>query len=309
MKVLVTGGAGYIGSWLVPELLAKNLEVSVIDSLSFNQTTLLPFFSNRNFSFTLGDIRDESLMKKLVDEADIIIHLAGIVGEPICRVEPDLAESVNSKASIILNKLRGRKPIIFSSTGSNYGKVTGVCTEETPSNPLSIYAKTKLDGEKAFLETGNVVVYRFATGFGVSPRMRLDLLPNDFCHQAVTSGSLIIYQKNALRTFIHVRDMARAITFAVENFHSMKDNLYNVGHESLSATKEMLAQNIQKYLPKFYVHFAEIGYDPDERNYEVSYAKVRRAGFDTKISLDEGIAEMVKALPTIKFYNPYTSFL
>ncbi len=304
MKVLITGGAGYVGSWVVPELLSKNLSVSVIDNLSFNQTTLLP-----NFSFTLGDVQDEAIMKKLVDESDMIIHLAGIVGEPICRTHPDLAENVNAKASLLLNKLRGQKPLIFASTGSNYGKVDGVCTEETPANPLSIYARTKLDAEKAFLQNGNVVVYRFATGFGVSPRMRTDLLLNDFCHKAVTSGSLIVYQKNARRTFVHVRDMARALAFAVLNFSSMKDNIFNVGHESLNVTKEGLVNKIKSYLPKFYFHFAEIGSDPEQRDYEVSYAKVRKTGFETKVSLDEGIEEMLKALPTLKISNPYSSFL
>lgn len=308
MKVLITGGAGYIGSWLVPELLSKNYEVSVVDDLSFNQTTLLSYFSNKNFSFVLGDIRNEHVMKKLVDETDIIVHLAGIVGEPVCRVYPDLAESINTKASILLNNLRNKKPLIFASTGSNYGKVDGICTEETPANPLSLYAKTKLDAEKMFFNTGNILVYRFATGFGLSPRMRLDLMLNDFCHKAVTNGSLIVYQKNVRRTFVHVRDMARALAHGVLNFSTMKNNIFNVGHESLNFTKEDVVLRIKHHLPKFYFHFAEIGSDPDNRDYEVSYAKIRKTGFETQISLDDGITEMLKALPTIKIHNPYSNF-
>ena len=308
MKVFITGGAGYIGSWLVPELLAKNYEVSVIDNLLFNQTTLLPHFANKNFSFTRGDIRNFALMKKLVDEADIIVHLAAILGEPACRVHPDLAESVNIKASINLDNLRGKKPLIFSSTGSNYGKVDGICTEETPTNPLSLYAQTKLEAEKTFLQSGNAIVYRFATGFGVSPRMRFDNLLNDFCYKAVTNGSLIIYEKDARRTFIHVRDMARALAFGAQNFDTMNNNIFNVGHESLNLTKEEAALIIKRYLPKLYIHFAEIGSDPEKRDYKVSYAKIRKAGFETSITLDEGIAEMVRALPAIKIYNPYSNF-
>ncbi|MDO8469654.1 MAG: NAD-dependent epimerase/dehydratase family protein [bacterium] len=308
MKVLITGGAGYIGSLLVPLLLEKGHSVRVVDNLLFNQTTLLLYFSNKIFSFTYGDIRDEKVLKPLVDEADCIVHLAGIVGEPACRVNPQLATTVNSDASKLLNRLRGKKPLIFSSTGSNYGKVNGVCTEETVTNPLSLYAKTKLDAEKDFLDKGDVVVYRFATGFGVSPRMRLDLLVNDFCHKAVTSGSLIVYQKDVRRTFIHVRDMARALLFAVENFSTLKNNIFNVGHESLNHTKEEMVKEIQRQYPRFYVHFADVGEDPDKRDYAVSYAKIRARGFETEYALSQGVDELLRALPSVTIPNPYSNF-
>lgn len=308
MKVLVTGGAGFVGSWLVPELLKRGHHVHTIDNLMFRQTSLLPYFLNKNFSFTHGDVRNRDLMKKLVAEADCIVHLAAIVGEPVCRVNPDLATSVNLEASRLINELRGEKPLIYSSTGSNYGKVDGICTEETVTNPLSHYAFTKLEAENMFFKAGNAVIYRFATGFGVSPRMRLDLLINDFCHKAVESGHVIIYQRGARRTFIHVRDMARALAFAVENFGRMKNNIFNVGHESLNVNKEGVINIIRKYKPDFYVHFADIGTDPDQRDYEVSYAKIRAADFNTAITMEEGIEELLRALPSIKIYNPHSNF-
>jgi nucleoside-diphosphate-sugar epimerase len=308
MKVLVTGGAGYTGSLLVPLLLEAGHEVSVVDSLLFNQISLLPYFANDKFSFTKGDIRDKDAIKPLVDDADMIIHLVAIVGEPACRANPGLAREVNADASKTLNDLRGKKPLIYASTGSNYGKVEGICTEETPANPLSLYAETKLEAERVFQKSGNAILYRFATGFGLSPRLRLDLLVNDFCYQAVNGGNLIIYQKNVRRTFIHVRDMARALLYAVENFDAMKDNIYNVGHESLNHTKKDLIEKIQEYYPKLYVHYAEIGHDPDQRDYEVSYEKMRGAGFETVVTLSAGIKEMLKAFPSIKLHNPYANF-
>jgi len=308
MKILVTGGSGYIGSFLVPLLLERGHNVYVVDNLLFDQTSLLPYFLDKNFSFTYGDIRNETIMKPLVDEADYIVHLAAIVGEPACRVHPQLATSVNLEASILINRLRNKKPLVFSSTGSNYGEIAGICTEETPTNPLSLYAKTKIDAEKTFLEFGNAVIYRFATGFGISPRMRLDILINDFCYKAVTSGSLIIYQKNARRTFIHVRDMAKSLLFAVENFEKLKDNIFNVGDESLNYTKEEIAKEIQRQYPRLYVHFAEIGEDPDKRDYEVSYEKIHKQGFKTEYTLSQGINELLHALPSIKIPNPYSNF-
>lgn len=308
MKVLVTGGAGYTGSLLVPLLLEAGHEVSVVDSLLFNQISLLPYFANDKFSFTKGDIRDKDTMKSLVDDADMIIHLVAIVGEPACRVNPGLAREVNADASKLLNDLRGKKPLIYASTGSNYGKVEGICTEETPTKPLSLYAETKLEAERIFQKSGNAILYRFATGFGLSPRLRLDLLVNDFCYQAITGGNLIVYQKNVRRTFIHVRDMARALLHAVENFDAMKDNIYNVGHESLNHTKKDLVEKIQEYYPKLYVHYAEIGNDPDQRDYEVSYEKMRGTGFETVVTLSAGIKEMLKAFPSIKLHNPYANF-
>jgi nucleoside-diphosphate-sugar epimerase len=308
MKVLVTGGAGYTGSLFIPLLLEAGHEVSIVDNLLFNQTTHLPYFYNENFSFTKGDIRDKDTMMPLVDNADMIIHLAAIVGEPSCRVNPGLAHEVNADASKLLNELRGKKPLIYASSGSNYGKVEGICTEETPAKPLSIYAETKQEAEKVFEKSGNVILYRFATGFGLSPRLRLDLLVNDFCYQAVNGGNLIVYQKDVRRTFIHVRDMARALLHGVENFNKMKDNIYNVGHESLNHTKKDLVERIQEFYPKLYVHYADVGQDPDQRDYEVSYAKMRGTGFETVVTLNQGIKEMLKAFPSIKLHNPYANF-
>jgi len=307
MRVLVTGGAGYVGSSLVPLLLEKEHEVVVVDKLLFNQAPLLPYFINKRFRFVYGDVRDEQLMKEAIDKADIIIHLAAILGEPVCRANPDLAREVNAEASVLINKLRGEKPLIFASTGSNYGKVDGICTEETPTNSTSLYTETKLAAEKVFLSSGNVVVYRYATGFGVSPRLRLDLLVNDFCYQAVKNGSLVVYQRGARRTFIHVRDMARSLAFAVDNFNDLKNEIFNVGHESLNFTKEEMLNKIKNAYPKVYVHFAEIGQDPDQRDYEVSYAKIRTKGFETKYSLEDGIRELLAALPSVRIHNLYSN--
>lgn len=308
MKVLITGGAGYIGSLLVPALLERRHAVHVVDKLLFDQATMLPYFYNKSFAFTHGDIRNEATMKPLVDWADCIVHLAAIVGEPACRVNPHLAKTVNLEASLLLNRLRGRKPLVFSSTGSVYGKVDGICSEETAPGPISDYARTKLEAEKAFLDNGNAVVYRFATAFGVSPRMRLDLLPNDFCHTALTTGNLVVYQKDVRRTFIHVRDIARALTLAVESFQTLKDSIYNVGSESLNHTKEELANEVKRQFPRTYVHYAEVGEDPDKRDYAVSYAKIRKHGFETTYSLEEGVSELLRALPSVKIHNPYSNF-
>lgn len=290
-------------------LLERGHKVHVVDSLLFGQASvLMPYFFYDNFSFTKGDIRDEALMKKLVDNADIIIHLAAIVGEPAARVDPHTATMVNFETSKLLNKLRGDKPLVYASSGSNYGKVDGVCTEETPAVPLSHYAKTKHDAELELMSRPNTVAFRFATGFGVSPRLRLDLLVNDFVYKAITAGNLIVYQKNVQRTFIHVRDMARAFVFAVENFDKLKNEVYNVGHEKLNHTKEDLVNAVKAAVPKLYVHYAEVGYDPDQRDYKVSYAKIRNKGFEAQYTLEQGIAELVRALPSVRIHNPYTNF-
>ncbi len=308
MKILVTGGAGYVGSLLVQALLERGYAVHVIDKLLFNQAALLPHFYHKDFAFTHGDIRNEAVMKPLVDWADCIVHLAAIVGEPACRVNPELTKTVNADASLLLNRLRGKKPLIFSSTGSIYGKVDGICSEETIPGPISNYAQTKLEAEKAFLDSGNAVIYRFATGFGISPRMRIDLLVNDFCHTALTNGNLVIYQKDVKRTFIHVRDMARALLFAVEKFDALKDTIFNVGHESMNYTKEEVASEIKRQLPRTYIHYAEIGEDPDKRDYAVSYEKIRKHNFETTYTMAEGVSELLRALPCIKIHNPYSNF-
>ncbi len=305
MRILVTGGGGYVGSVLVGQLLERGYTVRVLDNLMFRQTSLLPFFSHKNFDFTHGDIRDAHTLKEALRGVDFIVHLAAIVGAPICNADPALAESVNYEGTVLIDSLRSsEQPIIFASTGSNYGAVDGVCTEETELRPLSVYGVTKTKAEQHLVNSGNMIGYRFATAFGISPRLRLDLLPNDFVFQALRTGNLIVYEKHVRRTFIHVVDMARAIIHAIENYDTMKNNIYNVGNETLNATKEDVARLVQSKI-SFYLHFAEIDSDPDKRDYEVSYEKIRKTGFETSITLEEGINEMIKGFRLISLDNPF----
>lgn len=306
MKILVTGGAGYVGSVLVPELLKKGYEVRVLDNLMYGQTSLFAYFMEGNFKFIKGDVRDVQTVEKAVDGVDMIIHLAAIVGAPVCEKNPELAKSVNDGATKLLSSLLSKnQQVIYSSTGSNYGAVIGqICTEETPLNPFSIYGVTKTEAEKYLMENNNTIAFRFATAFGVSPRMRLDLLINDFVYQAVVNKTLILFEKTFKRTFIHVGDMARSFIFGLKNFDRMKGQIYNVGGEKNNFSKEDVALKIKEKI-KFYLHFADIGEDQDKRNYIVSYKKINEAGFKIKISVDEGINELIRAVPAMEYRNPY----
>lgn len=309
MKILITGGSGYVGSVLVPMLLNHGYQVKVLDNLMFKQTSLLPYFINKNFEFMLGDVRDVHTVKEAVKDVDLIIHLAAIVGAPVCAAHSDLARAVNYQGTVNLDSVRSvSQPIIFASTGSNYGKVDGVCTEDTPLKPLSVYGETKTKAEEHLRNSGNMIGFRFATAFGISPRLRLDLMPNDFVYQALRVGNLIVYQKDVRRTFIHVTDMVRAFLHAIEHYETMRDHVYNVGDESMNATKEDVANLVKKYV-NFYLHFAEIGRDPDMRDYEVSYAKMRGTGYKTQVTLEDGIQEIVGALKLVKHENPYSNVM
>lgn len=308
MKILVTGGAGYVGSALLPELLKANHQVKVLDNLMFGGHTLLGYFANPNFEFVKGDILDEKTVRDCVKDVDAIIHLAAIVGYPACKKDPKLAEDVNVFGSRIIDRVRSRsQTVLFASTGSNYGALVGdICTEETPLNPLTIYGKTKTQAEQSFLDTGSAICYRFATAFGLAPRLRLDLLVNDFVYKALKERNLIIYEKTFKRTFIHVRDMARSFMFALENMDNMMDNVYNVGSEKMNYSKEEVAQLIKQKI-EYYLHFADIGKDEDQRNYEVSYKKINKLGFETTIDLEQGIDELIKGFSLIEVRNPYSN--
>jgi nucleoside-diphosphate-sugar epimerase len=239
---------------------------------------------------------------------DAVIHLAAIVGYPACKKEPQLAQAVNVDGTA--NLLRQRTPdqkFLFASTGSIYGSIPDyVCNEETPRAPITLYGGTKAAAEQMVLDAGNSVAYRFATAFGVSNRMRLDLMPNDFTYQAVHNRNLIVYEGGFKRTFVHVRDMARSFIFALERWNEIKDDVYNVGHETMNFTKEEVARKILEHVD-FYLHFAEVGSDADQRNYEVSYEKIRKKGFETTIDLDRGISELVRAARLIGFQNPFAN--
>jgi nucleoside-diphosphate-sugar epimerase len=306
MRLLVTGGAGYVGSVLVPHLLALGHQVRVLDNLMYGGRGLLACFAERRFEFTKGSILDEARMKQALDGVEAIIHLAGIVGYPACKRDPRLAHEVNLDGTRLIAELRHRdQPILFASTGSNYGAVVGsLCTEDTPLNPLSEYGVTKTAAERHLLDAGNMVCYRFATAFGVSPRMRFDLLINDFVYQAKVNKDLIIYERAFKRTFIHVRDMARAFAFALDHYPAMRDDVYNVGSEEMNYNKEEVALLIKQKID-YYLHFAEIGQDEDQRNYEVSYAKIRGKGFKAEIDMETGIDELIRAVDVIGMKNEY----
>jgi nucleoside-diphosphate-sugar epimerase len=294
-KVLITGGAGYVGTTLIPLLLEKEYEVTVIDSLIFNNgDRLIPFLSDKKFTFIKGDIRDLDLMKSVIENKDVIIHLAAYVGFPICRLKGEKESySVNTKATQkLVSMLKEEQYLLFGSTGSNYGEVIGLCTEETPLNPLSIYGKTKTEAEKIVMTHKNSTAFRFATAFGISPRMRLDLLVNDLTYKAVTEGYAVIYESHFLRTFIHVKDLARSFVFAIENQEKMSSNIYNTGSNKMNYTKKEVCDIINKKVPQAFFHHASIKEDPDKRNYKVSYDKINKLGFEVEIGLEEGISEI-----------------
>lgn len=308
MRILVTGGAGYVGSVLVPMLLGQGHSVRVLDNLMHGGRGLLPCFTDRRFEFIRGDIREEAAVRTALDGADLVIHLAAVVGFPACKKDPRLAEEVNVLGTKSLDRLRRRDQlIIFASTGSNYGAVTGdLCTEETPLNPLTVYGRTKTEAERYLLDSGNAICLRFATAFGVSNRMRLDLLINDFVYRALRERNLIIYEKSYKRSFIHVHDMSRSFAFAIAHAHQMRDNAYNIGSESMNYSKEDVALKIRERID-FYLHFADVGRDEDQRNYEVSYEKIRRLGFSTTIGLEAGIDELIHALQVIEVKNEFSN--
>jgi nucleoside-diphosphate-sugar epimerase len=302
-KILVTGGAGYVGMLLLDQLLGKGYQVRVLDNLLHGQTCHLPLFANKNFEFIKGDIRSKKTVKDALKGIDWIIHLAAIVGFPACRANPKLAREVNVKGTLNINDLRGKnQPLIYASTGSVYGAIEGICTEKTPLNPTSLYGETKAIAEKEVLKKKNAVALRFATGFGNSVAPRFDLLVNDFVFQAVRNKQLIVFDKDFKRTFIHVRDIARSYVFTIENFNKMKNEAFNVGSEKMNFSKEDIALKIKEKVP-YQLFFSGTGKDEDCRDYEVSYQKIRNVGFETQISMDDGIGELIrgfKSLPTSK---------
>jgi len=305
-KILVTGGAGYVGSVLTDELLKRGYQVRVLDSLRFGWQSLLPFLPDKNYEFIRGDVRDAAVVAQAVEGVDAVVHLAAIVGFPACRKEPEVSREINVNGTeTLVNAVHGRVPILFASTGSTYGKmIEDLCTETTPLNPLSHYGKQKAEAEEVIRKNGEFVIYRFATAFGVSTRMRLDLLPNDFSYRAVKDKSLIVYEKNFMRTFVHVRDMARSFIFALEHYDAVRGEVFNVGDNNMNYSKEAICQLIQKHV-EYYLHFADVGHDADQRDYVVSYDKLNQAGFRTSVTMEDGIAELVKAAHVIEIQNPH----
>jgi nucleoside-diphosphate-sugar epimerase len=312
MKIFITGGAGYIGTTLIPLLLEKNYKVTVYDSLIFNNgDKLLPYITNENFNFIKGDIRDENLLKESLKDHDVVIHLAALVGFPICREKGEKESfDVNTNGTkIVINNMSPDQYLLYGSTGSNYGDVDGICTENSPLNPLSIYGQSKTRAENLVMKRPNSTAFRFATAFGVSPRLRLDLLINDLTYKSIKEGYAVIYESHFLRTFIHVKDIARVFIFAIENSEKMKDNIYNVGSEKMNFSKKEICELIKKEIPNSYFNYADVGEDADKRNYVVSYEKIKSIGYDTTIDVETGIKELIRSIPLINLQNPYYNVL
>jgi nucleoside-diphosphate-sugar epimerase len=298
-RVLVTGGLGYLGSIVCEHLLGAGFAVTALDNLTYGtgQQGLYHLCASPAFDFLKGDVRDEALMAGALRRADVVIHLAAIVGAAACDRDPALATGVNLDAVRLLNRLRSpRQLVVFPNTNSGYGTTSGEthCTEESPLQPISLYGKTKVEAERVLLDGPNAVALRLATVFGMSPRMRLDLLVNHFVHAAFKDGYLVIFEKDFKRNFVHVRDVADCMLFAIANAERMAGRAYNLGLDSANLSKEELALKVKEYLPNFYVHFASIGQDPDKRNYVVSSRRLRETGFEARRSLDDGIRELIK---------------
>jgi nucleoside-diphosphate-sugar epimerase len=299
-KILVTGGAGYLGSILVPELLNEKHEVTVIDNFMYKQTSLNHLCVNPKFDIVRGDVRVETTMWSLLKKADIVIPLAAYVGAPLCNQDPIGASTTNKDAIFMMIKhLSKNQLVIMPTTNSAYG--TGdYCTEESPLNPISLYAKDKVEVEKQLMEHPNAISYRLATVFGMSPRMRLDLLVNDFTYRAVNDSALVLFESHFKRNYIHVRDIASAFLHAINNYDSMVGEVYNVGLSNANVSKWELCEIIQKQLPNFTFMQAEVGVDPDQRNYIVSNEKIEKTGFTPQHSLESGIKELIKGYKMIR---------
>ncbi len=308
-KILITGGAGYIGSTLTPILLREGYEVTVYDNFLYNQNSLLECCSSSNFNVIRGDICNFDEVNKLLTKHDIIIPLAALVGAPACNFNPTITKLVNFEAHMnIVRNTSLEQKIIFPNTNSGYG-ISGedLCTEESPLEPISEYGKTKCQVEQAFLEKGNAVTFRLATVFGMSPRMRMDLLVNDFVYKALTDRSLILFEEHFRRNYIHIKDVAYAFLFGILNFKKMSGEPYNLGLSSANLTKRQLAEKIQETITDLYIHSADIGEDPDKRDYLVSNEKIESLGWVAKHSLDEGIQELIKGYEIIKPGSNYAN--
>ena len=297
MRTLVTGGAGYLGSVVCEHLLDAGFSVTVVDNLMYRQNSLFHLCAHPSFEFVAGDVRDDPLIRKLVRDADVLIPLAAVVGAPACDQDPWLARSINLGAVRSINRFRSPSQlVIFPTTNSGYGTKSGgtFCTEETPLEPISLYGQTKVEAEAELLNSPNTITLRLATVFGMSPRMRLDLLVNHFVHAAVTDGYIVIFEKDFKRNYIHIRDVADCFVHCIKNAQRMVGRPYNAGLDSANLSKEELACKVKEYVPNFYIHFAPVGTDLDKRNYIVSNRRLREAGFEARRSLDDGIKELLK---------------
>lgn len=303
MKVLITGGAGYLGSVITETLLNNGYEVICFDKLLFNQTSLLQHTSNPNFKFVYGDVRNEIELERLSNEVDVIIPLAAIVGFPACASEPQLANEVNFKQIFNIVKFTKGKnvKILYPNTNSGYGIGVGQteCTEESPLNPISVYGNTKCAAENFLRVNTDAIVFRLATVFGVSPRMRTDLLVNDFTYKAITDKYIVVFEKNFKRNFIHIKDVASAFLFMLKNYDKYKSEVFNVGLSNANLSKQELLEKIQSHVKDFAVSYNDYYEDPDKRDYIVSNAKIEATGWMPEWDLDRGIRELIMAYQMI----------
>ncbi|MGE4279561.1 MAG: NAD-dependent epimerase/dehydratase family protein [Magnetospirillum sp.] len=302
-NILVTGGAGYLGSIMVPAMLAAGHKVTVLDNFMFKQSSLNHCCADANFQVIKGDCRDEALMRKLTASADIVIPLAALVGAPMCKADPVGAETTNLNAQLMLLKLLSpSQRVLMPITNSGYGvgESGKFCTEESPLRPLSLYGIHKVEVEKALLDRGNAISFRLATVFGMAPRMRIDLLVNDFVYRAVYDRFVVLFESHFKRNYIHVRDVTRAFLHGIDNFDTMKNEPYNVGLSDANLSKFELCERIKGHLTDFVFLEAPVGEDPDKRDYIVSNEKIEKTGFTQTHGLDFGIAELIKGYTMIK---------
>ena len=298
-KILITGGAGYIGSMLTTKLIEKGYRVTVIDSLQFSKNSLNHLFAHKNFKFIYGDVRNKNLIKKNIKKHNIIIPLAALVGAPLCEKYKKEAKEINFESIKYMLKIIDKKQkIIFPTTNSGYGigQKEKYCDENSPLNPISFYGKTKAEAEKIVLEFENSICFRLATIFGYSYRMRTDLLVNNFVYKALKFKKLKLYEPHFRRNYIHIIDVVRAFIFAIKNFNKLKSNTYNLGLSSANLTKLMLAKKIKKQFKEVKISIIRNRKDPDQRDYFVSNKKIEKKGFKPIISLEEGIAELLNVL-------------
>jgi nucleoside-diphosphate-sugar epimerase len=303
VRILVTGGAGYIGSVLVPMLLAEGHSVTVLDNFMYRQASLLDCCYQKQLFVIRGDVRDSGLVSKLVSQSDAILPLACLVGAPLCAKDPETATAVNFEAVKRISTLASpQQVLIFPSTNSGYGvgEEGLFCDENTPLRPISLYGRLKVDVESFLLERGNCVTFRFATLFGISPRMRLDLLVNDFTYRAVNDRCVVLFEPHFKRNYLHVRDAACAFIHALNKYEDMKGRPYNVGLSDANLSKLELCEVIRKYIPDFHHVAAEFGKDPDQRNYIVSNKRIEATGFRPAVSLDDGIQELIKGFAIVR---------
>jgi nucleoside-diphosphate-sugar epimerase len=302
-SILVTGGAGYLGSTLVPALLAAGHKVTVLDNFMYRQAPLAHVCADVSFDMVRGDARDAAVLRPLIKRADIVIPLAALVGAPLCERDQVGAETTNHGAVRTAIELMSREQrLLMPTTNSGYGigDAGQFCTEDTPLRPISVYGRTKVEAERAVLDRGNSISFRLATVFGMSPRMRLDLLVNDFVYRAVTDRAVVLFEAHFKRNYLHVRDVANAFLHGIAQFEAMRDTPYNVGLSDANLSKLELCQRIQNHVPKFVFLEAPIGEDPDKRDYIVSNARIEATGFRPRHSLDDGIRELIKGYAMIR---------